>query len=220
MVRFPKTIQFVFTVCLAAFAVGCGGSAKEEQPVEKTEPGVEVVTLKTSLGDITLGFLPEKAPGHVENFKKLSREGFYDGTKFHRVIPGFMIQGGDPLTKGDDWRLYGTGDPGYKIDAEFNDTVHTRGIVSMARGGDPNSAGSQFFICHAAAPHLNGGYTAFGFVISGLDTVDKIANVETRPDASSNKTLPIEPVIVESAVISELPAEQVVPEQEEAEQAE
>src|SRR5580704_19734659 len=109
----------------------------------------EVAVLTTNLGDIVLRFHPEKAPEHVKNFKKLVQEGFYDGTKFHRVIPGFMIQGGDPNSKSDDRSIHGTGGPGYKINQEFNDTSHERGILSAARSSDPNSAGSQFFLMHA-----------------------------------------------------------------------
>lgn len=136
----------------------------------------EVAVIKTSAGEMVLEFWPDVAPNTVENFKKLARKGFYDGTAFHRVIQGFMIQGGDPLSKDeskkDEW---GTGDPGYKIKAEFNDRKHQRGVISMARSRNPDSAGSQFFICHATAPHLDRQYTAFGKLIKGEDTLDKIA---------------------------------------------
>src|SRR5579862_1017017 len=131
----------------------------------------ELAVLHTNLGDIVLRFHPQKAPNHVENFKKLVREGFYNGTKFHRVIPGFMIQGGDPNSKSDDRSRHGTGGPGYQIKAEFNDTKHVRGILSAARSADPNSAGSQFFIMTATSPHLDGQYTANGEVVEGLDVV-------------------------------------------------
>src|SRR3954462_7192478 len=118
--------------------------------------GEEVAVMHTNLGDITIRFFPANAPKHVESFKKLARSGYYDGTKFHRVIPGFMIQGGDPNTKSDDRSKHGTGGPGYSVPAEFNDTPHTRGILSAARTSDPDSAGSQFFLMVARAPHLDG----------------------------------------------------------------
>jgi cyclophilin family peptidyl-prolyl cis-trans isomerase len=124
-------------------------------------------TMETSLGTITLELDPKSAPGHVNSFVFLAREGFYDGVIFHRVIPGFMIQGGDPTGTG-------TGGPGYKLKAEFNKTKHTRGVLSAARSSDPNSAGSQFFIMHDDSPHLDGQYTAFGKVTSGIEVVDKI----------------------------------------------
>ncbi len=156
----------------------------------------EIAVVETSLGTIELKFLSDKAPGHVANFKKLSTEGFYNGTTFHRVIPGFMIQGGDPNSKDDDRRNDGTGGPGYSIDAEFNDTKHVRGIVSMARSRDPNSAGAQFFICVADATFLDGQYTAFGQVVSGMDVADKIVAVER--DARDN---PLEKVVMKSVKI-------------------
>jgi peptidyl-prolyl cis-trans isomerase B (cyclophilin B) len=125
-------------------------------------------------------FWPEVAPKTVENFKKLARKDFYNGTAFHRVIKGFMIQGGDPNTKDlDKEDTYGKGDPGYKINAEFNSRPHARGVLSMARGRDVNSAGSQFFICLARAPHLDGQYTAFGKLIKGEDVLDKIGDTPT-----------------------------------------
>lgn len=131
-------------------------------------------TIETQYGNIEIKFFPDLAPGHVKNFVELAEKGFYDGTIFHRVIPGFMIQGGDPNTKGKDVFSYGTGGPGYSIDAEFNPTPHKRGIVSMARSGDPNSAGSQFFIVIKDASSLDNQYTVFGEVVSGMDVADKI----------------------------------------------
>ena len=126
--------------------------------------------LDTTHGPIELQLDPKVAPGHVNSFVFLAREGFYNGVPFHRVIPGFMIQGGDPTGTG-------TGGPGYKVKAEFNKTKHTRGVLSMARTNDPNSAGSQFFIMHADAPVLDNQYTAFGKVTSGIEVVDKIVNL-------------------------------------------
>ena len=144
----------------------------------------EIAVIETTLGNIELEFLEDKAPGHVKNFKDLSKKGFYDGTIFHRVIPGFMIQGGDPNSKSEDRSAHGTGGPGYTIKAEFNDTPHDRGVLSMARSQDPNSAGSQFFIVVKDAHFLDGKYTAFGRVISGMDVADKI--VDSPRDAKDN----------------------------------
>ena len=142
-----------------------------------------IVVLHTASGDITLEFFSEDAPQHVYNFVQLSTSGFYDGTLFHRIIPGFMIQGGDPLTKIGESTInrWGTGGPDHMIPQEFNDIKHVRGIVSMARSNDPNSAGSQFFIVHADSLHLDGQYTAFGRIITqeSFETLDKIALLET-----------------------------------------
>ena len=137
----------------------------------------EIAVIETTLGKIELEFLVDKAPGHIKNFKELAEKGFYDGTIFHRVIPGFMIQGGDPNSKSDDRSKHGTGDPGYTIKAEFNDTPHDRGILSMARSSDPDSAGSQFFIVVEDSHFLDNKYTAFGRVIKGMKVADKIVNV-------------------------------------------
>ncbi len=149
-----------------------------------------VVVLHTASGNIAIEFFNEDAPQHVDNFITLSSENFYDGTIFHRVISGFMIQGGDPLTKSgayDSISQWGTGSPGHTVDAEFNDIKHVRGIVSMARSNDPNSAGSQFFIVHADSPHLDGLYTVFGRIITqeSFDTLDKIAALETTPPGNT-----------------------------------
>jgi peptidyl-prolyl cis-trans isomerase B (cyclophilin B) len=133
-------------------------------------------TIQTRLGDITLGFFPDVAPNHVNSFIELAEKGFFDGTIFHRVVPGFVIQGGDPNSKNPDRATHGTGGPGYQVKAEFNKKPHKRGILSMARSADPDSAGSQFFICVADAPFLDGKYTVFGEVTSGMDAVDKIVS--------------------------------------------
>ena len=136
----------------------------------------EIAVIETKFGKIGVEFFEDKAPGHVKNFKDLAKKGFYDGTIFHRVIPGFMVQGGDPNTKSDDRSNHGLGGPGYSIKAEFNDTPHKRGILSMARSQDPNSAGSQFFIVVKDAAFLDGQYTAFGKVLSGMAVADQIVN--------------------------------------------
>ena len=152
--------------------------------------------IQTKIGDITLKFFPGVAPNHVNNFIELAEKGFYNGTAFHRVIPGFMIQGGDPHSTDQDRTRHGAGGPGYSLKAEFNNKPHKRGTLSMARSAHPDSAGSQFFICVADAPHLNGQYTAFGEVVSGMDTVDKI--VSQPRDRNDN---PVERIEVTVEVI-------------------
>jgi len=146
--------------------------------------GKAIAVIETVHGTIKLEFFEDIAPGHVKNFKDLAGKGFYDGTTFHRVIPGFMIQGGDPNSKSDNRSSHGTGGPGYSIDAEFNDVKHERGVLSMARSQDPNSAGSQFFICMKDSFFLDGQYTAFGRVIEGMDVADKI--VDEPRDSNDN----------------------------------
>ena len=145
--------------------------------------GKEVAVIKTTMGEMVLEFWPEVAPKHVENFKKLARQGFYDGAAFHRVIKNFMIQGGDPNTKDEAKRgQWGQGGPGYNIKAEFSDRKHTRGVLSMARSpAGPDTAGSQFFIVLAEAPHLNNQYTAFGKLIKGDDVLGRIGDTPTDP---------------------------------------
>jgi peptidyl-prolyl cis-trans isomerase B (cyclophilin B) len=132
--------------------------------------------IETKFGEIKLKFFPDVAPNHVNNFIELAKKGFYDGTIFHRVIPGFMIQGGDPNTKGTDKSKYGMGGPGHSVKAEFNSKPHKRGTLSMARSANPDSAGSQFFICVANASFLDRQYTAFGEVVSGMEVADKIVS--------------------------------------------
>ena len=183
---------------LVAILAGCAQQTPTTPPAEPatnatpaaapTPPNTnEVAVITTSEGVMVLEFYPDVAPNHVENFKKLARSGFYDGTAFHRVIPGFMIQGGDPNTKDDTKKeTWGQGGPGYTINAEFNTKHHARGILSMARTSDPNSAGSQFFICHGNPTFLDHQYTAFGKLIKGDDVLEKIATTPThapdRPD--------------------------------------
>ncbi|MGH9368471.1 MAG: peptidylprolyl isomerase [Thermoanaerobaculia bacterium] len=160
-----------------------------------------LATLQTDQGDITIKFLYDKAPRHVENFVDLAAKGFYDGTLFHRVIPGFMIQGGDPSTKKPEnpGQPYGTGGNGNnRLQAEFNDVSHKRGIVSMARASDPNSASSQFFIVVKDSTFLDNQYSAFGEVVSGMDAADRIVNVPR--DA---KDRPNTPVRLKKVLLSE-----------------
>lgn len=139
---------------------------------------MSVVNIETNLGKISFKLLPELATETVRNFQKLAKDGFYDGTLFHRVIPGFMIQGGDPNTKTNNKGSWGQGGPGYNIKAEFNSRSHLRGIVSMARSQDPNSAGSQFFIVTSDSAFLDRQYTVFGEVLEGMDVADKIVNLD------------------------------------------
>jgi peptidyl-prolyl cis-trans isomerase B (cyclophilin B) len=155
----------------------------------------EIAILTTSAGEMVLEFWPEVAPKTVENFKTLAKKGFYDGTCFHRVIKGFMIQGGDPLTKDAAKEArWGTGDPGYKIKAEFNDRHHDRGVISMARSQDPDSAGSQFFICHGTPHFLDRQYTAFGKLIKGDDVLEKIATTPTHAPDRPNTRMEIQSI--------------------------
>lgn len=167
-------ISFLFLFSQLSFAKEVrfkAFSAKEIQTMGKTK-----AVIYTKFGDITLKFFPEVAPNHVNNFIELAKKGFYNKTIFHRVIRGFMIQGGDPLSKNSDKGRHGTGGPGYSLKAEFNKKSHKKGALSMARSRHPDSAGSQFFICVADAPHLDGKYTVFGEAIEGMEVIDKIVS--------------------------------------------
>jgi peptidyl-prolyl cis-trans isomerase B (cyclophilin B) len=159
-----------------------------------TFSGESRAILKTSMGDMTLEFLHDKAPRTCEHIAKLARKGFYDGLTFHRIIKGFMIQGGCP--KGD-----GTGGPGTTIRAEFNDTPHSKGVVSMARGTDPHSAGSQFFVCHDEARYLDSRYTAFARLVDGEDVLDKIAVVPVKENRFKEVSTPVDPIFINSIVL-------------------
>lgn len=152
--------------------------------------------LSVSQGDMELAFFPEAAPKHVESFLNLSRKGFYDGTLFHRVVPGFVIQGGDPLTKESNRARWGTGGPGYSLRAEFSERPHKRGILSMARSSDPHSAGSQFFVCLQDVPQLDRQYTVFGEVVRGMEAADRIAALPR--DA---RDCPVQPVPMKVRVV-------------------
>ena len=166
-----------------------------------TASDTEQAVIKTAYGEMTIGFWPDVAPKTVENFKKLARDGFYDGTAFHRIIKGFMIQGGCPNTKEGAKGMPGTGDPGYKVKAEFNEKPHVRGVISMARSASPDSAGCQFFICHGDARFLDRQYTAFGSLVKGDDVLEKIANVPTKSGGGGEKSTPIDRIAVESVKI-------------------
>lgn len=162
----------------------------------------EIAIIKTIHGELSICFWEDVAPKTVANFKHLARKGFYEGTAFHRIVKGFMIQGGDPLSIKDDPQV-GTGGPGYQIQAEFNNRPHKRGVLSMARSSDPDSAGSQFFICLADARFLDGKYTAFGEVIAGDDVLEKLGNTPTCPASNGEKSKPLARVGVESIKIVE-----------------
>ncbi|MGA2750121.1 MAG: peptidylprolyl isomerase [Verrucomicrobiota bacterium] len=166
-------------------------------------PGNEVAILKTSAGEMVIEFWPEVAPKTVENFISLARKGFYDGTCFHRIVKGFMIQGGDPLTKDPAAeQRWGTGDPGYKLKAEFNERPHVRGVISMARSQDPDSAGCQFFICLADARFLDRQYTAFGKLSKGDEVLGKIGDTPTKRGPGGENSRPSSRVSLESVTIS------------------
>ena len=168
-------------------------------PADYPVTGDSVAVISVSIGgqpvgDMVAEFYPDKAPDHVRNFKWIAEHGSYDGLKFHRIVKGFMIQGGDPA--GD-----GSGGPNWQVKAEFNDIPHTRGILSMARSRDPNSAGSQFFVVDGAPSHLNGQYTVFGKVFKGLDVLDKIVAVPVGPSRSGENSVPQVPVVMTSVKI-------------------
>jgi peptidyl-prolyl cis-trans isomerase B (cyclophilin B) len=172
----------------------------DAKPDTKAGAAREVAVIKTTEGEMVIELWPDVAPKTVENFKALAKKGFYDGTCFHRVIKGFMIQGGDPNTKDPAKEAaWGTGGPGYTIAAEFNDRSHVRGVISMARTQDPNSAGSQFFICHGSPTFLDHQYTAFGKLIKGDDVLEKIATTATHPPDRPDKRMGIESLRIVAA---------------------
>ena len=195
-----------------SFTAGCNKPEQAQSPStpapQKQETKAmsantnDVAVIKTSAGEMVVEFWPEVAPKTVENFKKLSREGFYDGTCFHRIMKGFMIQGGDPLSKDPSKEaVWGTGDPGYKLKAEFNDRSHQRGVLSMARSADPDSAGSQFFICLGDASFLDRQYTAFAKLRKGDDVLGKIGDTPVVPGGGGEPSKPTVRVNVESIKI-------------------
>ena len=193
---------------VAAGLFGAGDASAADAPAKAAAPsakagGDEVAILETSRGRMVVEFWEKDAPKTVANFKKLARQGFFDGTGFHRIIKGFMIQAGDPKSKNPKAPDLGTGDPGYKIPDEFNARKHVKGVLSMANSGTPNSAGSQFFIMHAPAPNLDGKYTAFGRLIQGADVLDAIASSPTGPNAmmGGEKSRPLEWTTMKSVKI-------------------
>lgn len=167
--------------------------------LEKSDPKNVRARIETRHGSMTLEFFPDKAPNTVKNFLQLANKGFYDKLSFHRVVEGFMIQGGCP--KGD-----GTGGPGYQIKAEFNDLSHDRGVISMARSQNPDSAGCQFFICHQPARFLDKQYTGFGRIAPGdqesLATLDKIASVPVAPARGGERSTPLDKIVIDRISLS------------------
>ena len=195
---------------LAVLLLGSALFAAEEKKAESSpvNAGNEVAVIKTSEGDMVMQFWTDAAPNTIENFKKLARTGFYNGTIFHRIVKGFMIQGGDPNSKDPaKENRYGEGGPGYKIKAEFNDHSHQRGVISMARGPAPDSAGSQFFICLAPVPRLDGQYTTFGKLIKGADVLEKIGDIPVTSNSAGETSKPTKRVVIESVKI--VPADSV-----------
>lgn len=200
----PKTNEYDSSLADKTMGESKGGTAASQEPksgVEDRKPkdGDEVAVMDTEKGKIILMFFPDKAPNHVKNFIKLAKSGFYDGTKFHRTIPGFMIQGGDPNTKTSNRQSWGTGGSKENVKAEFNDVHHSIGILSMARSSDPDSASSQFFIMVGDSPQLDGQYSAFGKVVSGQDVADTIVALPTDGDIAVN------PVAIKSVKIEKWP---------------
>ncbi len=184
---------------LAAVLLGSALLAAEEKKEEKSsvDTSNEVAVIKTSESEMVVQFWNDAAPNTIDNFKKLARSGFYDGTIFHRVVKGFMIQGGDPNSKDPaKENRYGQGGPGYKIKAEFNDHPHEQGVISMAREPDPNSAGSQFFICLASVPRLDHQYTTFGKLIKGDDVLGKIGDTPVTRNNSGEMSKPTRRVVI------------------------
>jgi peptidyl-prolyl cis-trans isomerase B (cyclophilin B) len=177
-------------------------AASNSNGPSRTGSNAEVAIIKTSEGDMVLQFWADAAPNTIENFKKLARSGFYNGTAFHRIVKGFMIQGGDPLTKDPTKEAqYGDGGPGYTIKAEFNHHDHQRGVISMAREKDPNSGGSQFFICLASVPRLDGKYTTFGKVIKGDEVLSTIEDTPVKKNSTGEMSKPLNRIAINTIKI-------------------
>jgi len=200
-----RRARILFITIFAVFmsvAVSAQSTMQAPKTITATKEEVKKMSgtkaiIETKFGNITLIFFPDVAPGHVKNFIDLAKKGFYDGTTFHRVIPGFMIQGGDPNSKDANKSKHGQGGPGYTIKAEFNDKPHKRGTLSMARAGHPDSAGSQFFICVKDSSFLDKQYTVFGEVESGMDVVDKIVSQPRDGNDNPNDRVEMKVKIVE-----------------------
>ncbi|MEZ4526245.1 MAG: peptidylprolyl isomerase [Desulfobacterales bacterium] len=203
----PYLKHVAVCACLLFFVFSAAYGAEIRQKNFSSEEIADMnaarAVISTKFGEITIKFFPDVAPNHVSSFLELARSGFYNGTSFHRVIPGFMIQGGDPLSKNPDRRVHGTGGPDYRLKAEFSTKAHKRGILSMARSGHPDSAGSQFFICVADAPYLDGKYTVFGEVVSGMEVADQIVSQPRDP-----RDNPLEKIEMQIRVSGAEPAKQ------------
>ena len=199
-------LSIILAIALVSAVVFAADEKKEQKsPMNSSN---EVAVIKTSEGDMVVQFWTDAAPNTVENFKKLARQGFYDGTIFHRIVKQFMIQGGDPNSKDPaKEKSYGEGGPGYNIKAEFNDHSHDRGVISMARGPDPDSAGSQFFICLAQVHRLDHQYTTFGKLIKGQDLLEKIGDTPVTRNSMGEPSKPTKRVVIESIKI--VPADSV-----------
>jgi peptidyl-prolyl cis-trans isomerase B (cyclophilin B) len=194
-------LSILLAVLLSSAMLG----AEEKTPMNSSN---EVAVIKTNEGEMVVQFWTDAAQNTIENFKKLARQGFYDGTIFHRIVKDFMIQGGDPNSKDPaKENSYGQGGPDYKIKAEFNDHPHDRGVISMARSADPDSAGSQFFICLAPVHRLDHQYTTFGKLIKGDDVLEKIGNIPVERNAQGEPSKPTKRIVIESIKI--VPAESV-----------
>lgn len=194
--RFLSMLSVLFFILSSSFAYGEETKKNFTKEEIKKMPETKAV-IETKFGNMEIRFFPDVAPKHVNNFIELAKKGFYDGTIFHRIIPGFMIQGGDPNSKSPDKSQHGTGGPGYMVKAEFNEKPHKRGTLSMARSGQPDSAGSQFFICVADAPFLNKQYTVFGEVVSGMEVADKIVSQPRDPRDNPNERIEMKVKVVE-----------------------
>ena len=192
-----KWFAVLFVLILLAHTASAEIREKKFTEEEIKKMAETKAVIETKFGNIEMRFFPDVAPNHVNNFIELAKKGFYDGTTFHRVIPGFMIQGGDPNSKSHDKSTHGMGGPGYQLKAEFNGKPHKRGTLSMARSASPDSAGSQFFICVADAPFLDKQYTAFGEVVSGMDVADKIVSQPRDRRDNPNERIEIKVRIVE-----------------------
>jgi peptidyl-prolyl cis-trans isomerase B (cyclophilin B) len=196
-------VFFAALLCICvSFAVSAQQGIQTPKSITVTKEEIKKMSetkaiIETKFGNITLKFFPDVAPGHMKNFIDLAKKGLYDGTTFHRVIPGFMIQGGDPNSKDANKSKHGTGGPGYTIKAEFSDKPHKRGTLSMARAQSPDSAGSQFFICVADARFLDKQYSVFGEVESGMEAVDKIVSQPRDPRDNPNDRIEMKVKIVE-----------------------
>ena len=202
-------VSMKFSIVLAVLLTSAVFAADEKKE-EKTpmNSSNEVAVIKTNEGDMVVQFWTDAAPKTIENFKKLARQGFYDGTIFHRIVKEFMIQGGDPNSKDPaKENSYGQGGPGYQIKAEFNDHPHDPGVISMARSSDPDSAGSQFFICLAPVHRLDHQYTTFGKLIKGQDVLEKIGEIPVTKNSTGEPSKPTKRVVIESIKI--VPADSV-----------
>jgi len=206
--RFVSLVSMKMSI-LGALLLSATLFAAEEKKEEKSSTRNEVAVIHTNEGDMVIQFWTDAAPNTIENFKKLARQGLYNGTIFHRIVKGFMIQGGDPNSKDPaKEESYGAGGPGYKVKAEFNDHSHDRGVISMAREPDPDSAGSQFFICLAPVTRLDHQYTTFGKLIKGDDVLEKIGNTPVTRNSMGENSKPTKRVTIEKIDI--VPADSIM----------